>query len=121
MVPKPFGRQIRITGQCRFQDRLVLGRSGFLSNAGTTPPPRAGRAVATSLRLRQPSNRARGKPACARQIGLGCEYPDPPGDWGGNHRFCDVFEIRDGRIQRLHICLGPDCGDADAGRHPWLR
>jgi hypothetical protein len=31
-----------------------------------------------------------------------------------------VFEIRDGKIQRLHIYLDPDYGDADTARYPWL-
>lgn len=35
-------------------------------------------------------------------------------------RFCNVFEIRDGKIQRLHIYLDPDYGDADTARYPWL-
>ncbi|MGW6457632.1 nuclear transport factor 2 family protein [Streptomyces sp. NPDC055078] len=35
-------------------------------------------------------------------------------------RFCNVFEIRDGLIHRLHIYLDPDYGDADTARYPWL-
>lgn len=35
-------------------------------------------------------------------------------------RWCDVFEIRNGRIQRLFIYLDPDYGDQDTGRYPWL-
>ncbi|MFD9718790.1 nuclear transport factor 2 family protein [Streptomyces sp. NPDC059076] len=35
-------------------------------------------------------------------------------------RFCNVFEIREGKIQRLHIYLDPDYGDADIARYPWL-
>jgi len=35
-------------------------------------------------------------------------------------RWCDVFEIRDGRIQRLFIYLDPDYADADIARYPWL-
>jgi len=35
-------------------------------------------------------------------------------------RFCNVFEIRDGKIQRLHIYLDPDYGDKDTARYPWL-
>lgn len=35
-------------------------------------------------------------------------------------RFCNVFEVRDGKIQRLHIYLDPDYGDADTARYPWL-
>jgi ketosteroid isomerase-like protein len=36
-------------------------------------------------------------------------------------RWCDVFEIRDGKIQRLFIYLDPDYADADTARYPWLR
>lgn len=35
-------------------------------------------------------------------------------------RWCDVFEIRDGRIQRLFVYLDPDYADADTERYPWL-
>ncbi len=35
-------------------------------------------------------------------------------------RFCNVFEIRDEKIQRLHIYLDPDYGDRDVDRYPWL-
>ncbi|MDL5160113.1 nuclear transport factor 2 family protein [Actinomycetospora termitidis] len=35
-------------------------------------------------------------------------------------RWCDVFEIRDHRIQRLFIYLDPDYADADVARYPWL-
>ncbi len=35
-------------------------------------------------------------------------------------RFCNVFEIREGKIQRLHIYLDPDYGDQDTQRYPWL-
>jgi ketosteroid isomerase-like protein len=35
-------------------------------------------------------------------------------------RWCDVFEIRDGLIQRLFIYLDPDYADADTARYPWL-
>jgi ketosteroid isomerase-like protein len=34
--------------------------------------------------------------------------------------WCDVFEIRDFRIHRLHIYLDPDYWDADTARYPWL-
>lgn len=34
-------------------------------------------------------------------------------------RWCDVFEMRDHRIQRLFIYLDPDYGDADLARYPW--
>lgn len=36
-------------------------------------------------------------------------------------RWCDVFEIRDFRIQRCFIYLDPDYAGADTGRYPWLR
>lgn len=35
-------------------------------------------------------------------------------------RWCDVFEIRDFRIQRLFIYLDPDYAGADTTRYPWL-
>ena len=35
-------------------------------------------------------------------------------------RWCDVFEIRDHRIQRLFVYLDPDYADADTTRYPWL-
>lgn len=35
-------------------------------------------------------------------------------------RWCDVFEIRDFRIQRCHIYLDPDYAGADTARYPWL-
>jgi len=34
-------------------------------------------------------------------------------------RWCDVFEIRDFRIQRLFIYLDPDYAGADTARYPW--
>ncbi|SCU99665.1 conserved hypothetical protein [Cupriavidus necator] len=36
-------------------------------------------------------------------------------------RWCDVFEIRDFRIQRCYVYLDPDYGGQDVGRYPWLR
>jgi SnoaL-like protein len=36
-------------------------------------------------------------------------------------RWCDVFEIRDFKIQRLFIYLDPDYAGADTARYPWLR
>jgi ketosteroid isomerase-like protein len=36
-------------------------------------------------------------------------------------RWCDVFEIRDFKIQRVFIYLDPDYAGADTGRYPWLR
>jgi ketosteroid isomerase-like protein len=35
-------------------------------------------------------------------------------------RFCNVFEIRDGKIHRLHIYLDPDYAGEDTARYPWL-
>ena len=36
-------------------------------------------------------------------------------------RWCDVFEIRDFKIQRVFIYLDPDYAGADTARYPWLR
>jgi SnoaL-like protein len=41
-------------------------------------------------------------------------------DWGAG-RWCDVFEIRDFKIQRCFIYLDPDYAGADTERYPWLR
>ena len=38
-----------------------------------------------------------------------------------NGRWCDVFEIRDFKIQRLFVYLDPDYADATIDRYPWLR
>jgi ketosteroid isomerase-like protein len=38
-----------------------------------------------------------------------------------NGRSCNVFEIRDDKIQRLFVYLDPDWADADTARYPWLR
>ncbi|QYY28275.1 MULTISPECIES: nuclear transport factor 2 family protein [Cupriavidus] len=35
--------------------------------------------------------------------------------------WCDVFEIRDFRIQRCYVYLDPDYGDNDTERYPWLQ
>lgn len=35
-------------------------------------------------------------------------------------RWCDVFEIRNFKIQRLFIYLDPDYAGADIARYPWL-
>lgn len=35
-------------------------------------------------------------------------------------RFCNVFEIRDFKIQRLFIYLDPDYAGEDTARYPWL-
>lgn len=34
-------------------------------------------------------------------------------------RFCSVFDVRDGKIQRMYVYLDPDYGNADADRYPW--
>ena len=36
-------------------------------------------------------------------------------------RWCDVFEIRDFKIQRCFIYLDPDYAGVDTERYPWLR
>ena len=38
----------------------------------------------------------------------------------GAGRFCDVFEIREFRIQRVFIYLDPDYASQDTARYPWL-
>jgi len=43
----------------------------------------------------------------------------PDGTPGGG-RWCDVFEVRDGEIQRLFIYLDPDYAGTDTGQYPWL-
>ena len=43
----------------------------------------------------------------------------PDGSPGGG-RWCDVFEVREGAIQRLFIYLDPDYAGADKDRYPWL-
>jgi len=40
-------------------------------------------------------------------------------EWGAG-RWCDVFEIRDGKIQRVFIYLDPDYAGQDTARYPWL-
>jgi hypothetical protein len=40
-------------------------------------------------------------------------------EWGAG-RWCDVFEIRDFKIQRVFIYLDPDYAGADKARYPWL-
>lgn len=52
------------------------------------------------------------------------EHQDGPwraGDpeWGAG-RWCDVFEIRDFKIQRCFIYLDPDYAGLDTDRYPWL-
>lgn len=43
-----------------------------------------------------------------------------PGDSTGGDRWCDVFEVRDGKIHRLFIYLDPDYAGNDTDRYPWL-
>jgi len=38
----------------------------------------------------------------------------------GAGRWCDVFEIRDWKIQRVFIYLDPDYAGQDTARYPWL-
>ena len=40
-------------------------------------------------------------------------------EWGAG-RWCDVFEIRDFKIQRVFIYLDPDYAGRDVQRYPWL-
>jgi ketosteroid isomerase-like protein len=40
-------------------------------------------------------------------------------EWAAG-RWCDVFEIRDWKIQRCFIYLDPDYAAKDTGRYPWL-
>ncbi|MFM0705052.1 nuclear transport factor 2 family protein [Paraburkholderia sediminicola] len=35
-------------------------------------------------------------------------------------RWCDVFEIRDFKIQRCHVYLDPDYAGVDTARYPWI-
>ena len=41
-------------------------------------------------------------------------------EWGAG-RWCDVFEIRDWKIQRCFIYLDPDYAGKDTARYPWLK
>ena len=43
-----------------------------------------------------------------------------PGSEHGAGRWCDVFEIRDRKIQRCFIYLDPDYAGQDTERYPWL-
>lgn len=45
------------------------------------------------------------------------EHRDGP--WTDGH-WCDVFEIKDSKIQRLSIYLDPDYAGKDTARYPWL-
>jgi hypothetical protein len=40
-------------------------------------------------------------------------------EWGAG-RWCDVFEIRDWKIQRCFIYLDPDYAGQDTARYPWI-
>lgn len=40
-------------------------------------------------------------------------------EWAAG-RWCDVFEIRDWKIQRVFIYLDPDYAGKDTSRYPWL-
>ena len=40
-------------------------------------------------------------------------------EWGAG-RWCDVFEIRDWKIQRCFIYLDPDYAGKDTARYPWI-
>ena len=52
------------------------------------------------------------------------EHRDGPWKAGepehGAGRWCDVFEVRDGLIQRCFIYLDPDYAGKDTDRYPWL-
>ena len=52
------------------------------------------------------------------------EHRDGPWEAGepehGAGRWCDVFEVRDGLIQRCFIYLDPDYAGQDTARYPWL-
>lgn len=52
------------------------------------------------------------------------EHADGPWRAGvpehGAGRWCDVFEIRDWKIQRCFIYLDPDYAGKDSARYPWL-
>jgi len=39
--------------------------------------------------------------------------------WGAG-RWCNVFEMRDGKIQRCFVYLDPDYALKDTARYPWL-
>lgn len=44
---------------------------------------------------------------------------EPDGSPGGG-RWCDVFEVRNGEIQRLFVYLDPDYAGKDTEQYPWL-
>jgi ketosteroid isomerase-like protein len=50
------------------------------------------------------------------------EHVDGPWRAGVTHagRWCDVFEVRDFKIQRCFIYLDPDYAGLDTDRYPWL-
>ena len=39
--------------------------------------------------------------------------------WGAG-RWCDCFEVKDGKITRLFIYLNPDYASQDTSRYPWI-
>jgi len=39
--------------------------------------------------------------------------------WGAG-RWCDCFDVADGKIQRLFIYLDPDYAGKDTARYPWI-
>lgn len=43
------------------------------------------------------------------------------GERPGGGRWCDVFEIRDFKIQRLYVYLDPDYWGKNTEPYPWLR
>ena len=58
------------------------------------------------------------------RVPRGYATPDGAEFWRGGvthaGRWCDVFEIRDFKIQRCFIYLDPDYAGADTERYPWL-
>ena len=40
--------------------------------------------------------------------------------WGAG-RFCDTFDLSDGKIKRLFIYLAPDYAGKDTGRYGWIK
>ena len=38
----------------------------------------------------------------------------------GAGRFCDAFELRDGKISQLFIYLDPNYAGKDTGRYGWI-
>ena len=77
-----------------------LSVQGVEVRAGMTPLPPPSGTTATQRRFSR---------VCGRGAGV-----THAGRW------CDVFEIRDWKIQRLFIYLDPDYAAADTDRYPWL-